>query len=297
MKRIIMLLVFCLALVGCQSTVKTEMKKVTVTTSFLHDMVKQLAKDEIVIDLIIPYGEDPHLYNARPNDLQKVKNADLLLYHGLHFEGKMIEVLEKKGISVTKDFSEKDYMMTDEKGNKFIDPHFWFDVNLYKNAVKSASQALINLLPEKKEFIQENTTKYLNELDSLNEEIKNKLNEVNKESRYLITPHDAFNYFSRAFNIEVLAPQGVSTDSEVSNYDLEATANFIVEHKIKAIFSESTTDPIRMKKLQDIVKSKKFNVKVVTGENQELYSDSLAKNQTYIEMMRHNIKLIVENLK
>ena len=106
-------------------------KTVTVTTSFLQDMTKQLAGDYVNIELIIPAGEDPHLYVAQPADLEKIKKADLLLYHGLHFEGKMAEVLEKKGVAVTKNFADANINYMEEDGKKIVDPHFWFDVALY----------------------------------------------------------------------------------------------------------------------------------------------------------------------
>ena len=130
---------------------------------------------------------------------------------------------------------------------------------------------------------------------------KEQISKIPKGSRYLITPHDAFNYFAKSYDIEVKAPQGVSTDSEVSISDITETVNFIVEHKVKAIFAESTTDPARMKTLQEAVSKKGFDVKVVSGEGKELFSDSLApkgeKGDTYIDMYKHNIDLIVENLK
>lgn len=113
-------------------------------------------------------------------------------------------------------------------------------------------------------------------MDELDTYIKERLTLIPKENRYLITPHDAFNYFSAAYDVEVVAPQGVSTDSEVSNADIEETADFIADHKVKAIFAESTTNPERMQKLQEVCKSKGFDVKVVSGEGSKLYSDSLA---------------------
>ena len=280
---------------------QNDKKVVTVTTSFLYDMVDNLVGDKVDKELIIPAGEDPHLYTAKPQDLEKIKKADLLLYHGLHFEGKMVDVLEKRGSEVSRTFKKEDIGEMEEDGNLVVDPHFWFDINLYKEATKNAAEDLEKLLPEEKENINKNLEEYLSKLDKLDKENREKINLIPKESRYLITPHDAFNYFSRAYNIPVKAPQGVSTDSEVANKDIEDTVNFIVNNKIKAIFAESTTDPMRMEKLKEAVKSKGFDVKVVSGDGKELFSDSLApKGQdgdTYIDMYRHNVDLIVENLK
>ena len=276
-------------------------KIVTVTTSFLYDMVDNLVGDKVEKELIIPAGEDPHLYTAKPQDLEKIKKSDLLLYHGLHFEGKMVDVLEKKGSAVSRTFKKEDIGEMEEGEKVVVDPHFWFDIKLYKEATKNAAEDLEKLLPEEKESIEKNLEAYLAKLDELDKENKEKISSIPEASRYLITPHDAFNYFSRAYNIPVKAPQGVSTDSEVANKDLEDTVNFIVENKVKAIFAESTTDPMRMEKLKEAVKAKGFDVKVVSGEGQELFSDSLASEgqvgDNYIDMYKHNVDLIVENLK
>lgn len=278
-----------------------EKKVVTVTTSFLYDMVYNLVGDKVDRELIIPAGEDPHLYTAKPQDLEKIKKADLLLYHGLHFEGKMVDVLEKRGSAVARSFKKEDVGEMEQDGKIVVDPHFWFNINLYKEATRNAAEDLEKLLPEEKENIEKNLKDYLAKLDDLDKENKEKINSIPESSRYLITPHDAFNYFSRAYNIPVKAPQGVSTDSEVANKDIEDTVNFIVKNKIKAIFAESTTDPMRMEKLKEAVNAKGFDVKVVSGQGKELFSDSLAPEgqagDSYIDMYKHNVDLIVENLK
>lgn len=276
-------------------------KNVTVTTSFLADMVRVIAGDTVNVEVIIPAGEDPHLYVAKSSDLDKLKRADLVLYHGLHFEGKMNAVLEELGKAVTADFPKDKIGRFDQDGEIIDDPHFWFDVDLYGMAVEAASKYLQELVPSEAKQYAENTEKYKKELKALGEECREMLATIPKENRYLITPHDAFNYFSRYFDIPVMAPQGVSTDTEVAVADMEKTADFIAEHKVKAIFSESTTNPERMKALQEAVRKKGFDVEVVSGENEELFSDSLAPKghpgDTYLDMMRHNVKLIVDHLK
>lgn len=278
-----------------------EKKTVCVTTSFLQDMVTQLAGDRVQVELIIPAGEDPHLYQATPSDMQKLQKADLVLYHGLHFEGKMSAALEKIGHPVTVNFAEQEVGTMEEDQQKVVDPHFWFDIALYKKAVEEAEKQLETLLPEEKGEFEANLASYLKDLDALDAKVKEGIQSIPENQRYLVTPHDAFNYFSRAYGIEVVAPQGVSTDAEVSNADIEKTASFIVEHQIKAIFTESTTNADRMKKLEEVCRAKGHALTVVHGENQELFSDSLApKGQpgdTYITMYEHNLQLIVDHLK
>lgn len=303
------LVVFVLGVAACGSVTGDnsadkavkEKKTVTVTTSFLNDMVKQLAGDKVQVEMIIPAGADPHLYVAKPQDAVKIKNADLVLYHGLHFEGKMQDALQDKGYPVSKTFAKSKIGTMDEDGHEILDPHFWFDIDLYKEATTNAAKQLEALLPEDKAMIEKNLETYLGELTKLDEETKAKIGSIPKENRYLITPHDAFNYFSRRYDIPVMAPQGVSTDSEVANKDIQKTVDFIVHHKVKAIFAESTTDPARMEKLREACKAKGFDVKVVSDEGRQLFSDSLAEQgkqgDTFIAMVRHNVNLIVENLK
>ena len=312
-KKILFLLALCLTVTalfaaGCgdtpggeNKTGKSGQKTVTVTTSFLADMTKELAGDYVRIEMIIPAGEDPHLYVAQPKDLQKLKEADLVLYHGLHFEGKMVEVLEKKGTAVSADFPPGDILRLEEDGAEVVDPHFWFSIPLYKKASEKAAESLIRLVPEHEKEIRANLAKYLKQLDDLDAEIRGKIAQIPPENRNLVTPHDAFNYFSRSYGMKVVAPQGVSTNSEVANADIEKTADFIVSHKVKAVFAESTTNPERMKKLQEICKAKGFDVEIVSGEGNELFSDSLApagqKGDTYLDMYRSNVDLIVNHLK
>ncbi len=274
---------------------------VTATTTFVSDMVKRLAGDWVNIQLIIPAGEDPHMYEPKPQDLEKLTSSDLVIYHGLHFEGRMVDVLEKLGYQLAEGFPADKVGTMDQDGDIIIDPHFWFDVDLYKRAVENVANYLSELLPDHKDAIQENLAAYQQELDKMLTECKAKMDEIPKESRYLITPHDAFNYFSRCFDIPVMAPQGVSTDSEVANKDIQNTVDFIVKNKVKAVFAETTTDPARMEKLKEGAAAQGFEVKVVQGEGNELFSDSLApegsKGDNFIDMFTHNVNLIVDNLK
>ena len=284
------------------STNKSDKLNVVVTTSFLEDMVNVLVGDKVDTQLIIPAGEDPHTYEAKPEDNTKLQNADLVLYHGLHFEGKMVELLESIGaVSVSQNFDESKVGRMEENGETIIDPHFWFDIDLYKQATQEAAKALEDKLPDLKDEIEENLQAYLKKLDELDAYNREQLNQIPSDHRILITPHDAFNYFSRRYDITVKAPQGVSTDAELSNSDMAETAAYIVEHQVKAIFAETTTDPARMEKLKESCKAKGFDVTVVGGEGKELFSDSLApKGQpgdTYIDMYRFNVDLIVSNLK
>lgn len=313
------LLLFALMLGGCASAAGTpqtessqtaspqtsgaasEKKYVVVTTSFLQDMVKEIAGDSVNVDLIIPAGEDPHLYVARPEDYEKLEKADLVLYHGLHFEGKMSEILEKMGKEISRGFPEDRLNTMEVQGSTVVDPHFWFDIDLYERATKNAAEYLSELLPENQEMYTANQKAYEEKLKELDAYVAEQISSIPEDSRYLITPHDAFHYFANRYHITVMAPQGVSTDSEVSGADIQETIDFIVAHHIKAVFAESTTDPSRMEKLRQGAAAKGQDIVIVGGEGNELFSDSLAPagqpGDNYIDMVKHNVNLMVKNLK
>lgn len=302
MKKLLLTLVCVfLVLLNTHLIVNAEEKPiVTVTTSFLADMVKQISGEHLRIETLIPAGSDPHLYQAKTQDLKKISQADLVLYHGLHFEGKMVDILEQYGQAVSKDFNPSLLGKIDEMNGTEIDPHFWFDIDLYKQAVTTTSIALQERFPDLAGEISKRTTIYQAELDKLKEWVKTELAVLPIERRLLVTPHDAFNYFARSNHFTVYAPQGISTDSEVSNQQIGETVDFIIKNNVPAIFVESTTNPDRMKKLQEAVKAKGGNVEVVNKAEEVLFSDSLApigqNGDTYISMYQHNLNIIIKYL-
>ena len=211
----------------------------------------------------------------------------------------MVEALEATGVAVTKDFTDEDLTMVDQDGESEVDPHFWFDITLYQKAVATVAAELVTLTGD--ESINDTATAYKEELTELDTWAQAEIDSIPEGQRYLITPHDAFNYFSHRYGIEVVAPQGISTQAEASNADISTIASFIVENEVPAIFAESTTDPARMQRIQEAVNADGGEVTVVSGEGQELFSDSLAsegqEGDTYINMFKHNVNLIVSNLK
>ncbi|MGO4938823.1 metal ABC transporter solute-binding protein, Zn/Mn family [Fundicoccus sp. Sow4_D5] len=299
---IVLLLLFTCALRSTTLPIKAQeesLLKVTVTTSFLEDIVRRIAEDTVDISLIIPAGGDPHLYNASARDLPKILEADLLLYHGLNFEAQMATALEDYGFSVTDNFPKEQLIFVAEDSNE-IDPHYWFNLDLYKQSVIAARDHLMNTFPEHADLYTRNTAEYISELDALGEWIDEQIALLAVDERILVTPHDAFEYFAQMNNFTVYAPQGISTEAEVSNEAIIQTVEFIIEHQIPAIFLDTTSNPQAMEKLQEGVSQLGGEVIVVGGEDNALYSDSLAAsgqaNDNYIDMYKHNVSLIVKHL-
>lgn len=287
--------------IGKEETKENEGPPIAVTTTFLYDMVQVLEEDVdyFNVNLIIPPGEDPHVYSPTASDLRMLTEAEFVLYQGLDFEGRMMTLLEH-GIAVADDLDADDLEEMEDEGDLIIDPHFWFSIELYKEAVMNTKDVLKEQNPDGSAQYEDNLNAYFEELDALDEYIVTELERIPEERRILITPHDAFGYMGRAYDIEVHAPQGFSTESEVSNREINDIAQLIVDNEVPAIFIETTTNPNRMQRLQEIVESAGHDVEVVSDRESALLSDSLAaegeKGDNYLDMYKRNIDIIVQHL-
>ncbi len=273
---------------------------VVTTTTMLKDMAEIFGGEYVSVEGLMGPGIDPHLYKASAGDVSLMNEADLIVYGGLHLEGKMGEIFENltssgKNIVCISDGLSEDRLLTVEDG--IHDPHIWFDVMLWKDASKNLLDGLIELDEEHKDYYTENYNNYMVELDELHEYVLNRANEVNEESRVLVTAHDAFSYFGRAYGFEVLGLQGISTASEAGTADVKNLAQEIVDRKIKALFVESSVPVKNIEALQEAVRAKGFEVEI----GGELYSDSLGSEgtdaETYIGTVKANIDTIVDALK
>jgi manganese/zinc/iron transport system substrate-binding protein len=241
------------------------------------------------------------LYKATQGDLKKLTEADVVFYNGLHLEGKMGEVLEK--LSRTKPVlavaaSLPDNILLEVEGFEGItDPHIWFDVKLWREAVKTIHTYMVEIDSVNKPYYDSATYAYTKQLDSLHESISEQLHTIPQEQRVLITAHDAFGYFGRAYNIQVRGLQGISTVAEFGLRDVTELVDFIIERKIKAIFVESSISPKSIEAVEEGCRKKNWQVKI--GGN--LYSDAMGEagtpEGTYIGMVNANVKTIVEALK
>lgn len=274
--------------------------KITTTTTMLTDLVKTIGGDKVEVTGLMGEGIDPHLYNASAGDLEKLSDAQIVIYGGLHLEGKMQDIFEKlsKGNKVVLNVGEalpKDKITMEEENTP--DPHVWFDTNLWKLQAKAVYEELSKFDKENEKFYEDNYNKYAKELDELEVYIRGRIEEIPEKSRVLVTAHDAFGYFGNQFGIEVKAIQGVSTDSETGTKNIIELADFIVERDIKAIFIESSVPKKSIESLQEAVKSKGKEVKI----GGELYSDSLGdkehNSETYIKTVKYNADTIVNALK
>ncbi|WP_415669335.1 metal ABC transporter solute-binding protein, Zn/Mn family [Streptobacillus ratti] len=272
--------------------------KVTTTLNYYVNLLDEIGKDKVKVTGLMGEGEDPHLYVATAGDIEKLEKADLVVYGGLHLEGKMVEIFENLKDKAVLDLGaqlDPAKLVEEEKG--VYDPHVWFNTEFWAVQAEAVAKKLSELDPANKDFYMNNLEAYLKELAEATKYVQDKINEIPENSRVLITAHDAFGYFASQFGLEVKAIQGVSTDSEIGTKEINDLADFIVANKIKAIFVESSVNHKSIESLQEAVKAKGFEVKI----GGELYSDSMgdAKNntETYIKTLKFNADTIANALK
>lgn len=273
---------------------------VVATTTMLSDLSEIIGGDRVTVNGLMGPGIDPHLYQASAGDVNLMQKAQIVVYNGLHLEGKMGEIFENlndQNVICIEDGLDPSMLLMSEADSNIYDPHIWFDVTLWKQAAQTVADGFKEADPEYAKQYDENLANYLKELEELDAYILSRTSELNEDQRVLVTAHDAFQYFGKAYGFEVKGLQGISTDAEAGTADVSALADFIAVRQIKAIFVESSVPPKTIEALQSAVKAKGFDVAI----GGELYSDSLGGEnsdaQTYILTVRSNIDTIVDALK
>lgn len=303
MKKIIFLIAITLIFTNCKDEAKDNGQlNIVTTTTMITDLVKNIGGDMVNIEGLMGSGVDPHLYKASEGDVNKLVNADIIFYNGLHLEGKLVEVFEKMG-SQTKtpialaDALDKNTLIGSEYFASNFDPHVWFDISYFKQFAEKVATILSEKNPKNAANFQANKNTYISKLNALQTKINQVIATLPKEKRILVTAHDAFNYFGKAYGFEVVGLQGISTATEAGVQDVQKLATFIIEKQIKAIFVESSVPKRTIEALQAAVKSKGHDVKI----GGTLYSDALGNagtvEGTYIGMFEYNVNTIVNALK
>ncbi|KAA3624535.1 MAG: manganese transporter [Flavobacterium sp.] len=302
MKKTAWILIFVIAGWSCKSEKETSEKlKVVCTTTMITDLVRNIGGDSITLNGLMGAGVDPHLYKASEGDVTKLYEADIIFYNGLHLEGKLVEVFEKMESQGKAQFAlaerlDRSGLIGSDYFASNYDPHVWFDISYFKVFAGTVATVLSEKDPKNKTYYQENLEKYLAELDALELEVQKKIETLPKEKRILVTAHDAFNYFGKAYDFEVVGLQGLSTATEAGVQDVQRLSEFIIENKVKAIFIESSVPRRTIEALQEAVLSKGHQVTI----GGSLYSDALGNEGTiegtYLGMFRYNVNTIVNSL-
>jgi manganese/zinc/iron transport system substrate-binding protein len=279
---------------------KGEQTYIVCTTGMIKDAVENIVGDKVKIEALMGPGVDPHLYKATQGDLQKLQQADIIVYNGLFLEGKMGEILQKLKrkktvIAVAELLPESSYINNTEFQGAF-DPHIWFDVHLWKEAVQLLGEELIKTDSLNEALFRKKTDTYQLQLDSLHQEVQSQIKIIPEDKKVLVTAHDAFAYFGRAYGVEVRGLQGISTLSEFGLRDVSNLVDFIVQNEIPAIYTETSVSKKAITAVLEGCRSKGHDVEI----GGSLYSDAMGKEGTfegtYIGMVHSNVEKIVNGL-
>lgn len=298
---ILLIFLFFTACGGSDKTIDNGKVTIVTTTGMIADVVKNIGKDSVNVRALMGPGVDPHLYKATQGDLGRLQDADIIFYNGLHLEGKMGEIFEKlgriKNVVPVAGRIEVSKLLSDPIYKDAHDPHVWFDVSLWASTIEVVVGVLSKEDPDNAAFYQKNGKEFYVQLMDLNSWVGTEIAKVPKDKRILITAHDAFNYFGRAYDIEVRGLQGISTLSEFGLKDRVDLVNFIVEKQIKAVFVETSVSQKNINAIVEGCQQKGHNV-IIGGY---LYSDAMGAEGTpegsYIGMVRANVNTIVNSLK
>lgn len=308
MKRVKVLaaVVAAVALAGCGAGAPNPSAggklRVTTTTGMVADIVKNVGGDRVEVTALMGAGVDPHLYKPSAGDVDRLNRADVIFYNGLELEGRMTDTFVKLSragkptFAVTEEVDPKRLREPPEFEGKY-DPHIWFDVSLWREAVVKVNKELARLVPDAQGAFQKNTDAYLAKLDELHAYVTAQTASIPKESRVLVTAHDAFGYFGERYGLEVKAVHGTSTATEAGARDVQDLAKLIADRRIKAVFVESSVPKETVEAVQKAVKARGWDVAI----GGQLYSDAMGNDGTvegtYIGMVRSNVDAIVKALK
>jgi len=284
---------------GC-TTQQNDIQKefVVCTTNIIADAVRAVLPEDIEVVGLMGEGVDPHLYKAGHKDLEYLQHAKVIVENGLHLEGKMADVLVKlqryKTVVRMSDGVEEFKLIKLSEG--IYDPHIWFDVKLWSEAVEYMANEMIKIYPERKGEIQSNFEIFQKKLSKLNKSVREQMNTVDEKRRVLVTAHDAFSYFGKAYRTEVRGLQGISTQSEFGLKDVSDLVNYLVERKIPAVFVETSVSEKSIRAVVEGCEKRGHQVEI----GGKLYSDALGgkdeEGNTYINMVSYNVVKITNAL-
>jgi manganese/zinc/iron transport system substrate-binding protein len=274
---------------------------VVATTTIVADLVRSIGEPDVEVVSLMGPGIDPHLYKPSAGDVRRMTEARAVFYNGLHLEGKMAEVLEEMGrrgvttVAVAECLPE-DALLKVDQGGGLHDPHVWFDVRLWMDAVGCTLEALVAIDPAHGDAHRQRATAYLGELEALDAEVRDRISSLPAERRVLVTAHDAFAYFGRAYGVEVRGLLGVSTAAEAGIGDVQGLADLIAERQIPALFVETSVPARYIEALQEAVAARGFEVTIGGSLYSDALGDAATPAATYLGTVRANVDTMVSAL-
>ena len=284
--NILTLTFLCLLIFACTANANDSSIRVVTSFSILEDLVKELGGENVSVVNLVSRNSDAHMYQPKPSDAVSIAKADLVIFNGLGFEGWITRLIKNSGYK-NNQLIASEGIDAIENGEE-IDPHAWQSFHNIRVYIQNITRALIRLRPQHTTEFTQRQKEYLNNLNALENRLKAQLAKTPRENRIVVTSHDAFGYLGREFNIQFLAPVGLSIEVEASAADVAGVINQIREQQVRAIFVENITNPRLLQRIA-------AETEIAVGGR--LYSDALSEIEgpadTYLNMMRHNIESLI----
>ncbi|WP_166015968.1 MULTISPECIES: metal ABC transporter solute-binding protein, Zn/Mn family [Chelativorans] len=299
-RRLLLVAAGLLAVGPVLASAAQEKLQVVATTGMIADAARQVGGDLVEVRELMGPGVDPHAYRQTRTDIVAMSAADLVLWHGLYLEAQMEDFMKALGsrrqVVAVADGLPRDLLLSHDQYENRYDPHVWMDPDIWSRVVLSVRDSLIEARPEGEAEFRSNAEKHLKEIAALSDYSKRVLATVPAESRILVTAHDAFKYFGRAYGYEVLGIQGISTQSEAGLSRIAELVDMLVTRKIRAVFVESSVSDRNVRALIEGAASKGWKVEI----GGQLFSDAMGRSctyeGTYIGMIDHNVTTITTAL-
>lgn len=266
---------------------------VVATIGMVGDLVREVGGENVQVNQICGAGVDPHLHKPSRDDVRMILDADVVFYSGLMLEGKMgdtlVKVARSKPVYAVTEVIDESALLSPEEFEGHYDPHVWNDVSAWSKCLDAVERAMIEYDPDHADDYQKNAAAYRDKLAALHKYGQEAMATVPEQGRILVTSHDAFNYFGRAYGLTVHGVQGISTESEAGLHRINELVDLLVDQGVRALFVESSVSPKNIEALIEGARSRGHDV--VKGG--VLFSDAMGVEGTYegtyIGMLDHNI--------
>lgn len=308
MRKLLMLLIAFAACFHFVSYGAEDRLAITATTTQAADIMHILSADldSIQLTALMGAGVDPHLYQPTESDIVAMNEAQVVVYSGLHLEGQfetVFNALSEQGIAIyalSTPVKDAGYIVggfdLSETLVNVDDPHFWFDPRNWQLTAQDLADSLADLDQENAETYQSNAAAYIKQLDLLYAWADAGLRSIDEGQRYLVTSHDAFQYFGAAFGWRMQAIQGLSTEDEAGVGDIQATVDFVISNDIPVLFVESSIPPDTVEAVIEAVRAQGRQVRIGV---RELFGDAMGERGsfggTYIGMLAQNALTIMQS--
>lgn len=295
-----LLLLSVLIPAGCERRLVEESEsgriRIVASVGMVADLVRRLVDDDVEVSQMMGSGVDPHLYQATRDDIRSLISADLIVAVGLHLEGRLQDTFQRlqksRPVLFLGDSVPQDRLLAEEGSAGVPDPHLWMDVSLWSLGLAALEDQLCRLLPQATERISVRRVELERELLQLHEYGVRSVQTIPETRRVLVTSHDAFRYFGRAYGLEVLGIQGISTDSEAGLFRMNQLVDILVEREIAAVFVESSVPRRSIEALIEGAADRGVRVRI----GGELFSDAMGPagtfTGTYPGMLDHNLTTV-----